>query len=155
MRPRRSPSSPPRRGASMVEFAVVLPALVALLFGLVVLGLGVSRQQRLTLLARQAARWASVHGKQYARDTNQPAATAQDVYTTAIAPNLAGFNTSLVTYSVSWNTDNDVYHAVQDANGNLKKVSNTVTVTVSYQWVPEGLLGAMTLSGSAAQTMSY
>lgn len=155
MRLSQSPSSPSRRGASMVEFAIVLPGLIFLLIGLVVLGLGVSRQQRLTLLARQAARWASVHGKQYARDTGQTAATAQDVYNTTIAPNLAGFKTSLVTYSVNWNTDNDVYHAVQDAGGNLKKVSNTVTVTVSYQWVPEGLLGAKTLSGSASQTMSY
>ena len=49
------------RGQTMVEFALVLPLFVMLLFGIVVLGIGIFYQQQLTNAAREAARYASVH----------------------------------------------------------------------------------------------
>lgn len=151
---RRTPERT-RRGGTLVEFGLVLPILLLVTFGLIVIGLGVSRQQRLATMAREAARWASVHGKQYAKDTGNPAATAQDIYQNVIAPQATGFDVTALTYSVTWNTSNDTYHAVQDSNGNLKKVSNTVTVAVQYQWTPELFIKPITLSSSAVQTMSY
>jgi Flp pilus assembly protein TadG len=144
-----------RRGVTLVEYALILPILTLLLFGLIILGLGVSRYQQVAALAREAARWASVHGKQYQRDTGKLAATPQDIYNSAIAPRLAGLKPSLLSYKVTWNTSNEPYHAAQDGSGNLYKVRNTVSVTVSYQWTPEALWSTRTLSSTSVVPMSY
>jgi Flp pilus assembly protein TadG len=144
-----------RRGAHLLEFALLLPILSLTLIGFLVLGAGVSRYQQLAAAAREGARWASVHGKQYARDTGQNAATAQDVYSQVIAPRLVGFNANLVTYSVTWNTDNEPYHVTTDGSGNQTKVRNIVTVKVSYQWIPEAFLGGKTLTSTSAMLMYY
>ena len=45
----------------MVELALVMPLFMMLLFGIVILGLGVFFQQQVTNAAREAARYASVH----------------------------------------------------------------------------------------------
>lgn len=50
-----------RRGQTMVELALVFPLFVMLLFGIVILGIGIFYQQELTNAAREAARYASVH----------------------------------------------------------------------------------------------
>ena len=70
-----------RRGVSAVEAAVVYPITILLLLGTVVLGLGVFRYQQLQCLAREGARYASVHGPQYATDSGNAYATNQTVLT--------------------------------------------------------------------------
>jgi TadE-like protein len=49
------------RGQTMVELALVFPLFIVLLFGIVILGIGIFYQQQLTNAAREAARFASVH----------------------------------------------------------------------------------------------
>lgn len=49
------------RGQTLVEFALVAPLLVVMLFGIVTLGIGVFYQQQLTNAAREAARYAAIH----------------------------------------------------------------------------------------------
>ena len=49
------------RGQAMVEFALVFPVFLLLLFGIAVLGIGVFYQQQLTNAAREAARYAAIH----------------------------------------------------------------------------------------------
>jgi Flp pilus assembly protein TadG len=105
-----------RRGTSLVEFALVLNIFSILIVGIVVIGLGVFRYQEVSLLAREGARWASVHGTLYAKATGQPAATASDVYTNAILPRLLALDTSQLTYSVTWSTSNQPY-SVTVTNG--------------------------------------
>jgi Flp pilus assembly protein TadG len=141
-----------RSGATMVEFAIVAPITFLLLLGLLIGGLGIFRYQQVARLSRDAARWASVHGTQYALDTKNPAATAQDVYNQAIAPNAAGLDLSKLTYSVTWNTSNSPYHAAT-VNGQQVKVANTVTVSINYQWIPETFLGALNLSSTTVSVM--
>ena len=51
------------------------------LVGTVVLGLAVFRYEQLQALAREGARYASVHGPQYASDTGNSYATSQTVLT--------------------------------------------------------------------------
>jgi Flp pilus assembly protein TadG len=138
----------------MVEFAVVAPVTFLLLLGLLIGGLGIFRYQQVARLSRDAARWASVHGTQYAQDTNSPAATAQDVYNQAITPNAQGLNLSKLTYSVTWNTSNSPYH-MATVNGQQVKVANTVTVSINYQWIPETFLGAVNLSSTTVSVMYY
>ncbi len=56
----------------------------------------------------------------------------------------------VLTYSVTWNSSNSQFHTV---SGN--KVANTVTVTVTYHWIPEAFLGGITLSSTSVCVMSY
>jgi Flp pilus assembly protein TadG len=149
MRLRRS-----RPAATMVEFAIVGPVTFLLLIGLLVGGLGVFRYQQIAYLAREASRWASVHGAKYAQDTHNPAATPADVYNTVIKPDATGLDLGQLTYSVTWNPDNAQYH-LGAVNGSTVKVANTVTVTITYHWIPEAYLPGGVMSSTSVCTMSY
>jgi Flp pilus assembly protein TadG len=146
-------ANPKRRpGGTTVEFAVVGPIVLLFLLGLLIGGMGVFRYHEVALLAREGSRWASVHGTQYALDTGYPAATATDVYNNAIAPHALGLDKTQLSYTVTWNTDNHPYHTMI-VNNQVVAVTNTVTVTVNYQWVPEAFLGGITLSSSSTVPM--
>lgn len=143
-----------RQGAAAIEFAIVAPLAFLLVLGLLIGGLGVFRYQQMAHLAREASRWASVHGAQYAADTGKPAASAADVYQQVIAHYAAAIDPSKFTYSVVWNPSNGLYHT-QITNNKVVAVANTVTVIVAYQWIPEAYLGGITLSSTSVSTMSY
>lgn len=143
-----------RRGAVAVEFSVVAPVAFLLLIGAICGSFGVFRYQHLARLARDASRWASVRGKQYAADTNNKAATAADVYQQVILPGATGLNLSCLTYSVTWNPDNAQSHQ-ETINNALVNVANTVTVTINYRWVPEAFFSGVNLSSTSVSVMSY
>src|SRR5437764_957737 len=86
--------APRRHAATLVEFAIVGPLVFLLLIGLLVGGLGMFRYQEIAYLAREASRWAAVHGSDYAQETGNSAAAAADVYDHAIAPNGTGLDAS-------------------------------------------------------------
>src|SRR6266849_3601893 len=114
-----------RSGVTMVEFAIVGPVVFLLLLGLLIGGMGTFRYQEIASLAREASRWASVHGTQYQKDTGMPAATAQDIYNNVIAPNAVSLDRSNLTYTVTWNTGNSPYHTII-LNNQVVAVGNTV-----------------------------
>ena len=68
-------SSSRRSGVTTVECAIVFPVTFLLIVGLVVGAAGMFRYQQMSHLARTAARYASVHGTQWQKDTGQPAAS--------------------------------------------------------------------------------
>lgn len=140
-----------RRGATVVECAIVYPVTFLLILGLCIGGMGIFRYQQVASLAREAARWASVRGGGYAKDTGKPAATAQDIYDNAIAPNAVSFDMSRLSYSVEWRTDNYPKVVITD---NGAALANTVTVTVTYQWIPEAFLGGVQLRSTSVMPMS-
>lgn len=142
-----------RRGATAVEFAIVGSVTFMMLFGLFVGCMGVFRYQQVCALARDAARWASVHGTQYATDTSNTAATSTDVYNNGIVPYAQGLTLSKLTYSVSWNSSNSPYTTVTVSGVSVKK-ANTVSVTVNYQWLPEVFYKAGTLTSTATTFMT-
>jgi len=141
-----------RSGFVATESVVVLPTLIFLILATVVGGYGVFRYQQLSMLAREGARYASVHGGQYQLETSYPAATAQDIYNNAIVP-LATLDLSQLTHTVSWNADNMPY----SVNGDYETpTNNTVTVTVYYKWFPEMyIFGPITMSSTSTMPMSY
>ena len=143
-----------RAGMTTLESAVVFPVTFLLILGLFIGGLGVFRYQETASLARRAARYAAVHGKQYANDTGNTAATADDIYNNAIKPYAASLDLTKLTYAVSYNTDNSP-GTVSVQNGNVVTTGNTVTVTVSYNWVPEAFLGGITLTSTSVMPMAY
>lgn len=144
-----------RRGTTMVEFGVIVTLLVFLIAGTVVMGLGVFRYLQLAHLAREAARYAIVHGTGYAQDTGNAAATSQSIYDNAILPNAAGLDLSALSYTVTWDQANSADYASATSNPPGQPVANMVIVTVSYQWVPEGLFGGITLSSTSEMPMAY
>jgi Flp pilus assembly protein TadG len=142
-----------RRGSVAMESVVTVPVLLLLLLAVLVGGYGVFRYQQIALLAREGARYASVHGGQYQQETGNPAATPQDVYNNAIVPYAVNLDLSQLSYTVSWNTNNMPYSVNNDY---LTPTNNTVTVTVYYNWFPEAfLVGPIVLSSTSTMPMSY
>ena len=159
-----------RRGATVIEFAVVAPIIFFLMFFLIVGAMGVFRYQEVSHLAREASRYASVHGGQYIID-GQPAATSVPAVTsdTDIQNYLASRTFSLdpnqLSASVSWsapatlNPQQIPYYVDTDPTlvppGQIV-IQNYVTVTVTYQWMPELILiGPITLTSTSTVAMSY
>jgi Flp pilus assembly protein TadG len=142
-----------RGGATSIEFAVVAPVAFFFLLALLIGGMGIFRYQQVASVAREASRWASVHGAQYQADTGNTAATDQDVYNKVIAPNAIALDLSKLTYSVTWNTDNRPYHTTI-SNNQVVPVRNTVTVKLTYQWIPEAFIGGVTMTSTSTLPMS-
>jgi hypothetical protein len=141
-----------RRAASLVEAAITYSAMFLLTFGVIVVALGVYYYQQTAALAREGARWASVHGAQYNQDTGNAMATQATVLSTGILPMASGLDTTQLTATVSWDNANEVpvYN-----NASASPVTNYVHVTVNYTWKPPLFFSPMTLSSTAVMPMQY
>ena len=145
--------APRRCGSVAAESVVVVPSLLFLILATVVGGYGVFRYQQIALLAREGARYASVHGGQYQLETGNPAATSQDVYNNAIVPYAVNLDLSQLSCTVFWTANNMPYSVNSDYEA---PTNNTVTVTVYYKWFPEVyLVGPIVLSSTSIVPMSY
>ncbi|MFM7149815.1 MAG: hypothetical protein ACKO23_08230 [Gemmataceae bacterium] len=84
-----------------------------------------------------------------------------DVYTQVIAPNAVGLDLSRLTYSVTGfdgqplGIANNKTYRTTTVNGQTVYMSNTVSVTINYQWIPEAYLGGITMSSTAVCVISY
>jgi Flp pilus assembly protein TadG len=143
-----------RRGATAVECAVVYPILFLLLVGLVIGAMGIFRYQEMASIARETARYASVHGTLYAKEAGVTPPSPSDIYQAVIVPRAAALDLSRLTYSITYNTSNAPSH-IDISTGDVTPHTNTVTVVISYQWIPEGFLGGITLTSTSQMTMSY
>ncbi|AMV38172.1 TadE family protein [Planctomyces sp. SH-PL62] len=132
---RRNRQGRGRRGIVLVEAAVVYPVLLTLLLGTFVLGLGIFRYHQVTYLACEAARWASVRGKEFQAEAKQPAPTSATMLQFA-RDKAVGMDATALT-------------------GELLMTSSTATVTLRYQWVPEAYLPAVTFRSTATSPISY
>ena len=127
-----------RRGATVLECAVVLPIVLFLFMGLVIGTSGVFRYQEVATLAREGARYASTHGYQYRKDAGLSMGTSTDwradIYNNGIKPKIVSLDSSLLTTTISW----------PDVVNQPGKPDNwpgsKVDVTVRYQWLPSLLL---------------
>jgi Flp pilus assembly protein TadG len=165
-----------RRGAHLVECAFVFPIVFLLLVGLVVLAMGVFRYQETAYLAREAARYAAVHAGQYQQENaaaisqgKLPDVTSDYIRKNVVQDRAAALDPSALTVTVTLNTSGGSYDWDDTANNNQRwpsssqtingtnyNVTNTVSVTVTYQWVPEwGLVGPITLTSTAVAPVSY
>jgi Flp pilus assembly protein TadG len=169
MRPRRA-SDRRRRGANLVETAVVMPLLLMLILGTSIVGLGIFQYQQVATLAREGARYASVHGTQYVAVTGNSAMTAANIYTNAILPMAVGLNTSNLSYTIQWGTfasgswvwtswDSSSptptsYNTQSTPPG--EPIYNSVRVTVTYQWTPRMYItGPINLTSKSEMPMSF
>jgi len=133
-----------RTGALAVETAVVLPVMFLLLFGLIIGGTSVFRWQQVACQAREAARWISVRGAEWAAETGKPSPSESDIRHNAVQPHTAGMAGERLSLKVEWidGGNGDIVPwdtsckcpRTSQANGNV--VANRVRVTVTYAWSP-------------------
>lgn len=158
--PRRGQSKPYRKGATTVEFAIVGPIVLLLLIGAAILTLGTYRYQQVAYLARVGARYASTHGAQYRSDNRLTEGTTptwkQDIRENGVLPYRSALDLDQLTVDASWTTGDNVANAADSSTSSATSIPNSVSVTVSYQWLPEAFLrNPITLSSSATMPMSY
>jgi Flp pilus assembly protein TadG len=167
---------PRRRGVHALESAFIYGILMVLVAGLMVLGMGVFRYQEVAYLAREAARFAAVHGGQYQQENAAAISggTLPNVDAAYITKNIVkaravvldstkltvqvNFNMSSGSYGWDDTTDNgDRWPSSQKSiNGTNYSETNTVSVTVTYQWVPEWFLtNPITLTSTSVMPMCY
>jgi hypothetical protein len=140
-----------RRAASLAESVITYSVVFMLMFGITIVAMGVYSYQQVAALAREGARWASVHGGQYNAETGNAMATQTSIYNTAILPKAVGLDTNQLSATASWTNANEM--PINLVNGAV--VTNQVTVTVTYQWNPLLYLGSMTLQSTSVATMQY
>ena len=99
----------PRRGAAMLETALVLTVFLTLAFGMLELSITNLNEHIVNNAARQAVRIASVHGTmappkmtQWGPGTMSIAATDTGELGTAIQPYLTGVDLSKTTVTLTW-----------------------------------------------------
>jgi Flp pilus assembly protein TadG len=159
-----SRTRPGRRGAVLVESAVVYPLLFLLLFGLIVGGLGVFRYQQVACQAREAARYACVHGAGWQKETRQACPTAAQLRQDVVLPLAAGMDPAKLTVQVEWIDEITGAAADWDQAGKWPtgttqdgdRVTNRVRVTVTYAWWPEAFLaGPINLKSVSEVPMAF
>jgi hypothetical protein len=107
--------------------------------GLCVAELAVFRYQQVASLAHEGARWASVHGKNYAKRERRPLTTNSDMWEQVIEPRAVGMDESKLTSALEWDES-----------------LTSVKVTVNYQWTPEfAFFAPKTFSCTAVSLVSY
>ena len=154
----------------MVEFALVCSAVLLLIFGMIVGGTGVYRYQEMAHLAREGARYAATHGGQYTLDgipakSGVPAVVSNKEMEDYLHPKAVALDKSKLTIEVSWSAPSTLtprnMPTYVDTDPTLippaqKEIQNYVTVTVSYQWVPEVfLIGPIKLTSTSTMAVSY
>ena len=101
-----------KRGQSMVEFSIIGASALILIFGMMNCAIGVYDYNFVSFAAREATRYAAVHGS-----SSASAATSGDISDFVIAQS-KGLNGSKIAVSTSWSPDNSP--------------GSTVRVQVSY-----------------------
>jgi hypothetical protein len=133
----RSARSSTRRGVTTAECGVIYAITLMLIMGTIIEALGVFRYQQLATLAREGARWAAVHGPTYQQEKSMPAPTSTDVLNNVITPMMVGLDPTQLSCA-------------------LATTSNTVTVTLTYTWTPEGLVNTpVTLTSTSVMPITY
>ena len=130
-------------GQTYAEFAVVVPVLVFLIFGIIDFASVIYTYSEVASAANAGARWASVRGSTYACGTCTPTGPAASgditTYVQGVAPFLNTGNQATVTSS--W-TASSCQGGISNCPG------STVQVKVQYNfplWIPGGFFNAVTL----------
>lgn len=159
-----------RKGATVLEFAIVAPVAFLLILGMIVGGLGVFRYQEVSHLAREATRYASTHGGQYQADgmpakTGVAAVSSNTDIQAYVAGRTVAIDAKYLTANILWsapvsvvpnNTPNYLNTDPTLVPPGQKVFQNYVTVTVTYQWMPEVfLVGPINLTSTSTIAMSY
>ncbi len=158
---RRTPIQ--RHGSLAVETALVFPVMLFLLLALIVGGMGVFRYQQVANLAQEAARWTCVRGGDYQKDNNLGSPTQAQVLQQVVLPLAVGMDPTQLSLQAQWinqgtNTTQSWDSSPKDVksiNGDGEYVTNTLRMTITYNWSPGLFLGSITLTSVCEVPMSY
>jgi hypothetical protein len=148
----------------IIESALVYPLLFLLLLGLIVGGLGVFRYQQVACQAREASRYACVHGARYQKDTGNPCPSQAQILQQVVLPLAAGMDPQNLSLQLQWIDETKGAVVPWDQAGKWPTgvdvtgatVNNRVRATVTYQWWPEVFLaGPINLSSVSEIPMAY
>lgn len=138
-----------RRGAVMVEMAIVLNVFLVLVLGTLDLGLATYRYNAISQAARQGARQAIVRGSlsppaipAWGPATYTGTAGDGSVYAQAVSPMLSGFNLDAVDVRVEW-----------PDGGNAVQQRVRYTVSTEYRPILTSIFSNASYTQSAASTM--
>jgi Flp pilus assembly protein TadG len=149
-------SCPRRRGATVIETAIVIMVFLTLVLGMLDLGIAVFRHHLLSHAARHLARQAVVHGSMADRlgdwGTTTFTGTAADASPivsdfadgSRLSDYLPGIDPATVTVTVQWPT-----------GGNDTRMNDVVRTTLStpYQPIMTFIFGGITIDLSASSQM--
>jgi Flp pilus assembly protein TadG len=164
---------PRRRAATAVECAIIYPVAFLLILGLIITAQGVARYQEVAALAREASRYASTHGAQYRKDAGLTVGTAGTsagtsnslfwystdptqqsgtdtswtgtTYDAAVRPNLVALEPAKLTFQMGYPS------VINQSTKPDNWPGSQVTVTITYQWLPDLYLGGpYTLSSTSS-----
>lgn len=130
---------PGERGQAYLEFALIAPALLLLLFSIMWLSLAVYSYNYISYGAREGSRYAAVHGT----DSKQPVTNASTV-ATFVQNDMVGLDPSKLTVSTTWTP-----------TATPGQPGGTVKVEVQYQLqfsIP--FISSVTLPLSSTSTMT-
>jgi Flp pilus assembly protein TadG len=154
-----------RRAALLLEGAFVYPLLLALIFMLIIGGMGIFRYQQVACQAREAARWAAVHGSDWHKETGQTFPTKSDIMQQAVLPLGVGMTPSNLSLQVMWvgqdsgqvvDWDTATKFPLSVNAVTNRGVANRVRVTVTYQWTPQlFLVGSINLQSTCEIPISF
>lgn len=126
-----------RRGATIIEMAIVGPLAFLMVIGLMIGCLGIFRYNQVAALAHEGARWAAVRGRNFEKINHRKPITAEDIRANVVVPRAAGIDLNRIECTMSLDKDHSV-----------------VSVTVRYLWLPEAYFGKLTLSDTATTLVS-
>ena len=177
MNPRTTPASSRDLGQSLVEFALVLPIFLAILIGMVDIGRAVWANNAVANAAREATRWAVVHGgsKENECPAGPPVTTGENL-TKVVTPStscpypspsregvrevarsfaIAGGTPMTVTvcYGIDCSGDTDGLGSNGQPATNARGTPVTVTVTSQVPMIVPQLVGITQIPVSATSTM--
>lgn len=130
-----------RKGAAIIECAVVYPVAMLMIMGVVIAGFGVFRHEQLASLAREGARWASVQGAQYQEEQEKPAPTSQDLKAYLLSK-AVGLDPNALSCDLSY------------SSSDLEKLG-VATVRLTYTWRPEGYFKPVVMSSTSRMAVTY
>ena len=163
-------STSPRKGVTVLEFAVVAPITFFLLLALIVGGMAIFRYQEVSHLAREGSRYASVHGGRYTLDripvtSGVPAVNSDSDIQAYVESRAAALDISKLKATISWSAPSTLspinMPMYVDTDPNLVPpgqitIQNYVTVVVTYEWLPElYLIGPINLTSTSKVAMCY
>ena len=132
---------------------MVLPIMVLIVAIAADVVSGVFRYHQIATLAREGARYASVHGGQYSKDSGLPLLTGDQLKTSVLLPMSVGLLSTKLSCTISWQPNGDSYPYTTTSTGGRKQ--NMVRVVVNYQWQPIFLLGSpITLTSTSESPIS-
>jgi Flp pilus assembly protein TadG len=144
-----------RRGAALVETAIVLPVVLNLLLGTIIAASGIFTNVQVAMLAREGARYAATHGSQCSLELGMAASTPATIYQNGILPMAVGINPANLTYSITWDDPAGSQQPTYYNPTTGLYTTNNVHVALTYAWSPVKILPSMTFKSTSVMPIAY